>query len=221
MKAEQTRVRKEIRSRLSYSNVVATIALFLALCGATAFAASQLGRNSVGAGQLKKNSVTGAKVKDRSLRARDFARGQLPSGPPGIPGTSHGFEASGSVNFDKLSSSLFGSTAVSLPLPAGSYFATAAVTVETVNNMEKETSTVTCRLINGNGGPESTSVTTRSQPVRTDGTSDSFTLTALFRVTPGQALNLQCSKSAPISSARISDANIVAVQVSDISGSTE
>jgi len=32
---------------------------------------------------LKNNSVTSAKVKDRSLRAKDFALGQLPAGAPG------------------------------------------------------------------------------------------------------------------------------------------
>ena len=36
-------------------------ALFLALGGATAYAASTLGKNSVGGKQLKKNAVTGAK----------------------------------------------------------------------------------------------------------------------------------------------------------------
>ena len=46
-----------IRSRLSYANVMATIAVFLAL-GGGAYAAS-LKRNSVGPKQLKPNAVTG------------------------------------------------------------------------------------------------------------------------------------------------------------------
>jgi hypothetical protein len=61
-----------LRSRLSYANVVASLALVLALGGASAFAATQLAKNSVGAKQLKKNAVTGAKVKNGSLSAADI-----------------------------------------------------------------------------------------------------------------------------------------------------
>ncbi len=80
---------KRPQPRLTYANVIATVALFLALGGATAFAASTLGKNSVGTKQLKKNAVTGAKVKDGSLLAGDFKAGQLPAGergPQGAPG---------------------------------------------------------------------------------------------------------------------------------------
>jgi hypothetical protein len=54
---------KQLRRHLTYSNVVATLCLFLLLTGATAFAATQLGKNSVGTKQLKKNAVTAAKIK--------------------------------------------------------------------------------------------------------------------------------------------------------------
>lgn len=203
-----------------------TLLAFVVLCGGGAYAAGQLGKGSVGAKQLKRGAVTGLKVRDGSLRPRDFAAGSLPAGPqgpqgppgqPGAPGLSQGFQASGSVNFDKFSSSLFGSTVVSLPVPSGRYFATASVQAETVNGVG---STVSCRLINGNGGAGSQAIA-RSQPVRADGNSDAFTLTALFDVSNGQALNLQCSKSAAGSSARISAANVVAVQLTDVSGPIE
>ncbi len=52
--------------RLSYANVLATLALFLAL-GGTSYAVTALPSNSVGTKQLKKNAVTGVKVKDGSL----------------------------------------------------------------------------------------------------------------------------------------------------------
>jgi hypothetical protein len=74
------------RPRLTYANVIATLALFLALGGGAAYAASTLGKNTVGAKQLKKNAVTGAKVKDRSLSAGDFKAGQLPAGERGPQG---------------------------------------------------------------------------------------------------------------------------------------
>jgi hypothetical protein len=60
-----------LRPRLSYANVVATLALFAALSGG-AYAATQLPRNSVGTAQLKENAVTGAKVKDGSLTGADI-----------------------------------------------------------------------------------------------------------------------------------------------------
>lgn len=86
---------KQIRKRLTYANVMSSIAVFMVLGGA-AFAATQLPKNSVGPKQLKKNAVTaakikkdavsGAKVKNGSLSASDFAAGQLPAGPKGAKG---------------------------------------------------------------------------------------------------------------------------------------
>jgi hypothetical protein len=49
--------------KLTYSNVVSTLCLFLLLSGGAAFAARHLGKNTVGAKQLKRNSVTTAKIK--------------------------------------------------------------------------------------------------------------------------------------------------------------
>ncbi|MFL5895727.1 MAG: collagen-like protein [Thermoleophilaceae bacterium] len=71
--------------RPRHATIVAYLALFTAL-GGGAYAASQLPRNSVGSAQLKKSAVTSVKVKDRSLQARDFAKGQLPAGPQGPKG---------------------------------------------------------------------------------------------------------------------------------------
>jgi hypothetical protein len=54
---------KKIQEKLTYPNVVATLALFLVLTGGAAYAASQLAKNSVGTKQLKRNAVTSAKIK--------------------------------------------------------------------------------------------------------------------------------------------------------------
>jgi hypothetical protein len=62
--------------RLTYANVMATIAVFLAL-GGSAYAASQLGKNSVGSKQLKKNAVTTAKVKNEAITAAKVKKGTL------------------------------------------------------------------------------------------------------------------------------------------------
>ena len=58
---------KQLRKHLTYSNVVATLCLFLLLGGATAFAAGKLVKNSVGSKQLKKNAVTAAKIKKNAV----------------------------------------------------------------------------------------------------------------------------------------------------------
>jgi hypothetical protein len=63
---------RKAKARLSYANIVATLALVLALGGASAFAATQLAKNSVGTKQLKKNAVTGEKVRNGSLSAADI-----------------------------------------------------------------------------------------------------------------------------------------------------
>jgi hypothetical protein len=210
-----------LRPKLSYANVMVTLLAFVVLCGGGAYAAGKLGKGSVGTPQLKKNAVTSAKVKDGGLKARDFAKGVLLAGPrgdagprgaQGPPGTSHGYEATGTVNYDKFSASLYGSTVVSLPVPPGPYFATASAEVETVNGVA---STVSCRLIDGNGGSESSWAVSGSQPVRTDGTSDSLTLSGLFDVVQAKAINLQCSKSLEASSARVTEANVVAISIGD------
>ena len=74
-----------MRRHLSYANVVSSLCLVLVI-GGSAYAASALPRDSVGADQIKAGAVRSSEVKDRSLRAKDFAVGQLPKGDRGDPG---------------------------------------------------------------------------------------------------------------------------------------
>ncbi|HEY7255887.1 MAG TPA: hypothetical protein VH476_04310 [Solirubrobacterales bacterium] len=62
---------KAITARLSYANVVATLALVLAL-GGVSWAATKLPKNSVGTKQIKNNAVTGAKVKKHTLTGKNI-----------------------------------------------------------------------------------------------------------------------------------------------------
>jgi hypothetical protein len=57
---------KQISKRLTYANVMSSLAVFLVLGGATALAAG-LAKNSVGTKQLKKNAVTAAKIKKNAV----------------------------------------------------------------------------------------------------------------------------------------------------------
>jgi hypothetical protein len=70
---------------LSYANVAATLALFLAL-GGISWAAVALPRNSVGAKEIKTNAVRSAEVKDGALSGSDLAPGTLLQGPKGDTG---------------------------------------------------------------------------------------------------------------------------------------
>ena len=68
---------KQIRKRLTYANVVATLALFLVVAGGSAFAAGQLAKNSVGSKQIKKNAVTTAKVKKGAITGAKVKNGAI------------------------------------------------------------------------------------------------------------------------------------------------
>src|SRR4051794_18301245 len=95
-----------LQQQLSYANVTATLALFIAL-GGTSYAALTLPRNSVGSKQIRSRSVgsselhtsavTSRTVRNRSLALRDLSRsarnsltGQRgPMGPPSPSGVTY------------------------------------------------------------------------------------------------------------------------------------
>ena len=65
-----------LRERLTYGNVVATLALFIAL-GGSAYAALRVPPNSVGARQLKASSVTNGKIASGAITAAKVAEHSL------------------------------------------------------------------------------------------------------------------------------------------------
>lgn len=67
---------KRIRARLTFANVVSSIALFVALGGAS-YAATHLPKNSVGAKQLKKNAVTNSKIKKGAVTTAKIKKGAV------------------------------------------------------------------------------------------------------------------------------------------------
>jgi hypothetical protein len=72
-----------VRKKLSYANVIATLALFFALAG-TSYAVVRLPVNSVGTAQLRNNAVTLKKVNATTRKALKGQRG--PRGPKGDQG---------------------------------------------------------------------------------------------------------------------------------------
>ncbi|MGD0274356.1 MAG: hypothetical protein ABSB96_11590 [Gaiellaceae bacterium] len=84
--------------RPSPAMVVASIALFVALSGASVAVVNALPKNSVGTKQLKNNAVVSSKVKNGSLMAVDFASGQLPKGAKGDTGAAGAAGANAATN---------------------------------------------------------------------------------------------------------------------------
>jgi len=64
---------QQIRKRLTYANVMSSIAVFLVLGGGAAFAATQLPKNSVGSPQIKKNAVKTGDIARNAVRVGKLA----------------------------------------------------------------------------------------------------------------------------------------------------
>ena len=62
-----------LRRRLSYANVMATIAVFGVLAGGGAYAASKIGPKDI-----KKNAVRAKHIKERQVKARHLAKNAVP-----------------------------------------------------------------------------------------------------------------------------------------------
>ena len=72
---------KTLGSKLTYANVMSTIAIFLLLGGGAAFAASKLAKNSVSTKQIKNGAVTGIKIKKRTITGTNIDLAKLGTVP--------------------------------------------------------------------------------------------------------------------------------------------
>ena len=109
---------KQLRKRLTYANVMSSIAVFLVLGGGAAFAANQLGKNSVGSKQLKKNAVTAAKIKNNAITTAKIRNGAVTGGKL----------ANGSVTTDKIGGGAVTTDRVAENAITGGKIASGAVT---------------------------------------------------------------------------------------------
>ena len=69
-----------MKPRLTYANVVSTLALFVALTGASAYAANQLADKSVGEPQLRSGAVTADKIRKNAVTAPKIKEGAIKQG---------------------------------------------------------------------------------------------------------------------------------------------
>lgn len=77
MQNRDHRNRRGIRRHLTYANVMVSILAFVVLGGASAFAASQIGKNSVGSRQLKSKAVTTGKLAPNAVNGSKIANGSV------------------------------------------------------------------------------------------------------------------------------------------------
>lgn len=89
-----------VRQRLSYSNVIATIALFIALGGVAV--AAGLPKNSVGPKQLKRGAVTAAKIRKQAVTSAKLATGAVTIGKLGPNSVSPSNIGNGAITSAKL-----------------------------------------------------------------------------------------------------------------------
>jgi hypothetical protein len=73
---------RAVGRRLTYANVVATLALFLALSGGVVWAAGKIGAkglraNAVTAGKIKRNAVTNSKIRGNAVTAAKIKAGAV------------------------------------------------------------------------------------------------------------------------------------------------
>jgi hypothetical protein len=97
---EQHSMTSSLRPKLSYSNVIATIALFIALGGAAV--AASLPKNSVGTNQLKRGAVTAAKLKKAAVTSGKLAPKSVIAGKLGPNAVLPGNIGNGAITSAKI-----------------------------------------------------------------------------------------------------------------------
>lgn len=141
---------KRLRGKLTYANVISTLCLIVLVGGGTAYATSQLPKNSVGPRQIKPGAVTPVKLSQASKRTLTGPQG--PKGDRGERGEKGEQGARGPSNaiakFDPgaFSWSTTYTTVESLSLDPGSWVITASGVAV---NHEGTAEGAECRLLLG------------------------------------------------------------------------
>jgi len=106
-----------MKPKLTYANVASTLALFIALTGATAFAATKLPAKSVGEFQLRPGAVTADKLRTNAvtapkIKAGAVKQGKLANGSVTAQKLAQGSVASASLQEGAVANAKLGAEAV-------------------------------------------------------------------------------------------------------------
>ncbi|HEX5609877.1 MAG TPA: hypothetical protein VFX45_07285 [Solirubrobacterales bacterium] len=93
-------MKSRFRPKLNYANVIATIALFVALGGAAV--AAGLPKNSVGPNQLKRGAVTSAKLRKAAVTSGKLAPKSVVAGKLGPNSVTPGNIGNGAISTSKI-----------------------------------------------------------------------------------------------------------------------
>ncbi len=88
--------------KLTYANVVATLALFLALSGGVVMAASQLGKNAVKSTNIARNAVKSQDIASNAVKTRNLAKNSVKSAKLAANAVTEKKLAKGSITRTKL-----------------------------------------------------------------------------------------------------------------------
>jgi hypothetical protein len=217
---------KRFRGRLTYSNVIATLCLILLIGGGTAYAATQLPRNSVGSAQLKKGAVTPAKLSGGAKAALIAPQGnegprgatgpQGPKGDAGDKGEKGDRGAGGPSNAITKANPGFVpwsttyTTIESVSLDAGSWVVTAD---GLANNDEGSAEAAECRLLVGGTIVAGTGEVFLA-PFHQAGAHVPFSMTGGITVVSGGNAELRCESSG--AGGNVVGPSITAIQVAEL-----
>jgi hypothetical protein len=191
-------MRPKVGFRLTYANVIATIALFVAL-GGTSYAALRItGKN------IKNNTVTSKDIRNRTIRGKDLKKGLL-SSTKAAPLASSAFQTSRDSGPSGVAPASSYTAVASLSVGPGAYVVFAKVDMHS-DDVESSR----CRLAAEGGLDES------NRGLRANGTGEAHNLQLAHTFTNAGDITLSCRTSTGNWSA--SDAKLLAIKVGSTVG---
>jgi hypothetical protein len=194
----------KLRSHLNFANVVAMVALFVALSG-TSYAVSKVGskdirKNAVRSKHIKRSQVTSSDIRNRTIRGQDLAPGLIGGTLEATAGQARRDAGPTGVG----ASSDFTTVATLGGLQAGSY-----VLLAKTNQSSNARTEGRCRLQAGDDYDDS------NRGLRPEGTPEAHSL-HLVHAFPGPGTAVLACRS-PGGSWSASDSKIIAIRVASAS----
>jgi len=219
---------------LTFANVVACLALFVAL-GGVGYAAVKLPKESVGTEELHKGAVTPAKLSAAARQATSGPRGPQgatgpagptgpigPQGAPGGPGSQGEPGPSAAYAFfhkeEAMLTPFYRSTVASLTVPAGSYAIQARMVAMST---ESQLYIVPCFLRAGGDTDEVDAFldnNNRFAPLITSSDQELLPMQLVHTFAEAGQITIDCAYEGPYNIIGMKDIRITAIKVGEIAG---